>query len=39
MYFFDPEIEQAALKAFHEDPLTEESDAYYSNDDSFDENN
>ena len=26
MYFFDPELEQAALKAYFEDPVTEDSD-------------
>jgi hypothetical protein len=33
MYFFDPELEQAALKAYFDDPLTEDSDIEDSDED------
>jgi hypothetical protein len=38
MYFFDPELEKAALKAYFEDPISENSEIedsnekYYEND-------
>ena len=36
MYFFDPELEQAALKAYFEDPITDDTENEDSNEDYYD---